>query len=576
MPFNSSPSPSATFQGLRHLWQIAPSLTPTAVAQLQDLPPLIARLLISRGVRTKKEAANFFEFPDDSWTSPSLLPDMEKALERLDQAKRSVERTAVYGDFDSDGVTGTALLVKAFKRFGLNTTAYIPHRVTEGHGLNVPAIDSLHSQGVRLIVTVDCGVTDVEAIAHAKALGVDVIVTDHHLTAAGLPDAVAIINPHAAHSKYPFQHLTGAGMTLKLAQALLAPAFGPSWAEGLLELAAIGTITDMAPLLGENRHIVARGIEHLRQTSSVGLIELMRAARVDPAHADATSIGFAIGPRLNAAGRLDHAGTAYELLVTDDAGQARTLVAELDDHNSLRQALTQETLDRAGELIPAELPPVIVIGDASFNPGVIGLVAGKLVEQYGVPAAVYALDGDKVLASCRSGPGFHWADALKTCSRLLLRHGGHAQAAGFTCHSDSLADVQHMLEAVAAERSAGVSSAPMRIVDAEVSPAALMGRTFHFLQKMEPFGVGNPHPLFLSRGVRVDKASTMGSDGQHIRLTLRCGGAIWEAMGFRQTWTPGTEQADIVYSMTVDRWNGRERLRLLIEDYAPSRETTRG
>lgn len=510
------------------------------------------------------------EAADSLFEDPSTLPDVDRATARIRAARDRGETVAVYGDFDADGVTGTALMVKAFRHYGLNVISYIPHRVREGHGLNVGAVDNLHEQGVKLIVTVDCGVTDVAAIQHASDHGIDTVVTDHHLVAENLPNAAAIINPHAEHSRYAFDHLTGVGMTLKLSQALLEPEFGERWTEGLMELAAIGTITDMAPLLGENRYIVHRGLKHLAKTASTGLQALLRAARTDLAHVTAETIGFTIGPRLNAAGRLDHADIALDLLTTDDRSRAETLVGELDGYNAQRRELTETTQATARQQLPVQIPPLIAVGSPEFNPGVVGLVAGKLAEEFGAPALCYAQDGDTIMASCRSTPGFHWADALTACEDLLLRHGGHAQAAGFACKIDDLPMLIERLQAIAAEQLGGSPTVVDGVVDAEVQLTELMGPTFQALRKMEPFGIGNPSPLFLTRGAEVRDARTMGAARNHFRLTLVAGGATWDAVGFRQDWIDGTRYVDIVYTLDIDHWNGSPRLRLTLRDYAPS------
>ena len=516
------------------------------------------------------EADDFLNVSDNLFEDPDTLPDIERAAERLAAARRNGETAAVYGDFDADGVTGTALLVKALRRYGLRTLHYIPHRVSEGHGLNRNAIAALHAQGAGLIVTVDCGVTNAEETAYAASLGVDVIITDHHLATATLPSAVAIINPRAPHSTYAFDHLTGVGMTLKLAQAVLRPGFGDEWRTGLMELAAIGTITDMAPLFGENRYIVHHGIRDLRRTGSVGLRALLGVARVTPEHANAETLGFAIGPRLNAAGRLDHADTALDLLLTDDEAHAAALVRQLDDYNTQRRALTDETLERARALVPAQVPPLVLVGEPDFNPGVVGLVAGRLADEFGAPSAVYAMDGNQVMASCRSSPSFHWADALAQCEGLLLQYGGHAQAAGFRCSADVLPELQARLVSIAAERVGSAPAAREGVVDAAVQPHELMGPAFQGLRRMEPFGVGNPAPVFLARGLQVLRASEMGSERKHFRLSVRSGGAIWEAVAFNQQWEQGVEQVDLVYALEVDHWNGQERLRMTLKDYAAS------
>ncbi len=556
-----------TLIGQRRPWRVA---DPTDPSPLGQLPYIVGHLLWRRGVRGAEEAREFLDVAESLFEDPGTLPDIEKAVRRLELARDDGETVAVYGDFDADGVTGTALLVKALRRYGLNVLHYIPHRVSEGHGLNHGAVDRLRERGASLIVTVDCGVTDIDEVAYARSLGIDAIITDHHLTAARLPDASAIINPHAPHSGYAFDHLTGVGMTLKLAQALLRPRFGDEWGTDLMELAAIGTITDMAPLFGENRYIVHRGILDLQRTGSAGLRALLDAARIAPQHVSAETIGFAIGPRINAAGRLDHADTALELLLTDDEPRAAELVRELDSYNSQRQALTEETVERAIALVPAAIPPLILVGEADFNPGVVGLAAGKLAEQFGAPAAVYGMDGDRVMASCRSAPGFHWADALTRCDDLLIRYGGHAQAAGFACDAGVLPELNERLTSIAAEQLGEAQPLSEGIVDAEAQPGELMGRTFQALRRLEPHGVGNPAPIFMTRGVEVVKASTMGADGKHFRLTVRSGGALWDIVAFRQNWLDGTRRVDIVYTIEVDHWNGQQRVRLTLQDYAPT------
>ncbi len=553
----------STFAGQRRAWRVA---EPIDASALGALPHPVGHLLWRRGFREADEARQFLDVSGALFEDPAALPDVDNAVRRLEEARRAGETVAVYGDFDADGVTGTALLVKAFRRFGLSATHYIPHRVSEGHGLNHGAIDLLRQRGASLVVTVDCGVTDVEAVAYARSAGVDVIITDHHLTAASLPDAAAVINPHTPTSRYPFEHLTGVGMALKLAQALLQPRFGDAWDIGLMELAAIGAITDMAPLLGENRFIVHHGIRELRQTRSAGLRALLSAARVEPRGITSETLGFAVGPRLNAAGRLDHADVALELLLTDDPDRAAVIVRELDSVNRQRQQLTEETVTQAIDLVPAETPPLILVGDPAFLPGVVGLAAGKLSERFGVPAAVYAVEGGRVMASCRTTPGFHWADALDLCGDLLIRYGGHERAAGFACEPGVLPELNARLTSIAAERLGEAPRIQESIIDAEAAPHELMGAAFGMLQRLEPHGVGNPAPLFLARDVEVVNAQPMGAGERHFRLTVRSGGALWDAVAFGQQWR-GADRASLVYTLRLDHWSGRDRIRLTVEDY---------
>ena len=560
------------FQGQQRRWRIAQPTTPSDIQRLSDLPPLVAGLLYNRGLRTAGEAREFLDVDDSLLEDPSTLPDIGRAVERLTAARDRGETVAVYGDFDADGVTGTALLVRALVRYGIHPVPYIPHRVDEGHGLNDQAVQQLHQEGVGLIVTVDCGVMDIGPIALGRTLGVDTIVTDHHSVNGPLPEAAAIINPHAPGSTYAFHDLTGVGMALKLSQLLLEPAYRDRWADGLLELAAIGTITDMAPLVHENRYIVHWGLRQLRRTTNLGLQALIRSAGAEPSSLSAESIGFALGPRLNAVGRLGHAMAAYELLMAEEPARAESLAADLEQQNDQRRQLTEETLHacRWQVLQAGELDGIILVGSPEYNPGVVGLTAGRLADEFGLPAAVYALDGELVRASCRGGPNFHWAQALASCQDLLLRHGGHAQAAGFTCHVDNVPELRERLTAIADERLGGRRESRDGYIDAEVEPRQLMGPTFQALRRMEPFGIGNPAPVFLTRGVEVENVRTMGSDGQHLRLRLRSGGAVWDAVAFRQAWQPGTSRADIAFTLDVDQWNGTSRLHLTVQDYAPA------
>ena len=552
---------------MQRRWVVA---EPTDPSLLGDLPYIIGHLLWRRGIRDADEARRFLDVSDSLFEDPGSLPDIDRAAERLASARRNEEVVVVYGDFDADGVTGTALLIRALHRYGLRAVHYIPHRVSEGHGLNLDAVTKIHEQGANLIVTVDCGVTNIAEVDYAHSLGIDTIITDHHVVTDELPRSVAVINPRAPHSKYAFDHLTGVGMALKLAQAVLQPVFGDEWSEGLMELAAIGTITDMAPLFGENRYIVHYGIRELRRTRSIGLRAMMNAARVDPQTATAETIGFTIGPRINAAGRLHRADFALDMLLTDDDARAGELVQELNEYNVKRQALTLETLERVRELVPTPIPPLILVGEPDLNPGVVGLAAGKVVQEFGAPAAVYGMDGDEVMASCRSDPPFHWAEALAQCDDLLIRYGGHAQAAGFRCRAELLPVLRERLTSIAAERLGEATPGKVGIADLEIQPHELMGSTFQSLQRMEPWGVGNPAPVFLARNVQVVKASPMGADGRHFKLSVRSGGALWDVVAFGQSWHDGTQFADIVYKLELDHWNGESRLRLNLQDYAPS------
>ena len=555
------------FIGQLKRWRIADKLD---YPNLGNYPPIVTHLLRQRGIQDDSEADEFLSVSETLFENPFTLPDIEIAVNRLHNAQLADETVAVYGDFDADGVTGTALLIKALGKFKLNALSYIPHRVDEGHGLNNSAIDILSKKGVKLIITVDCGVTNINEISYAKSLGIDTIVTDHHLTAENLPEAIAIINPHAENSRYRYDHLTGVGMTLKLSQALLQPIYPESWSEGLIELGAIGTITDMAPLSRENRYIVDRGIKDLQKTKSLGLKTLLESTKTPLNTVNAQTIGFTIGPRINAAGRLDHADTALELMLTENPDRAKELVQELDSYNLERRTLTERTLQQSLSHIPAQIPPLLLIGQEGFNPGVIGLVAGRISEQFGVPAAVFAVENGLIMGSCRSANGFHWSDALTKCDDLLIKYGGHAQAAGFSCFPSNLNELTNRLQSVASEQMEETSSISESVIEAEIQPENLMGKTFEHLSMFEPHGIGNPSPVFLARKVEVLKMTKIGKSGAHFKLSVRTAGVNWDAIAFKQEWVEGTKFIDLVYSIELDQWQGKNQLRLGIKDYAPS------
>ncbi|MBI2871923.1 MAG: single-stranded-DNA-specific exonuclease RecJ [Chloroflexi bacterium] len=557
----------------RKAWRLLPRASPQELATLGDLPSPLPQLLHNRDIRTRAEAEAFLTCDDALFGDPFLLPDMARAVERVHRAVQAGETVALFGDFDVDGVSGTALLARALSTLGLRVVPYIPHRVKEGHGLNLAALQLLRQQGATLLITVDCGVSSVTEVEKAAGLGMETVITDHHTCPALLPPAVAIVNPRAPGSRYPFPHLAGAGLALKLAQALLLPEKGPQeWHHGLMGLATLGTIADVVPLLGENRYIVSHGLRSLSTLGNPGLRALCRLVGLPPGAIDTEAVGWVIGPRLNAAGRMDHAAASYELLTTDDPAEADRLAATLEELNGRRKAMTEEALAEAQQQLAdqAELGPLLMVGAESFSPGVIGLVAGRLVEGFHRPTFALAIGAEVTTGSGRSIPQFNLAEALNDCADLFLRFGGHPQAAGFTVATPRLAEVRRRLVALASQRLAGLVLQPSITIDAEVALGDLAGETYRNLQRLAPFGAANPPPTFLTRGVEVVAARLLGARGQHTRLKLRQGRAVWEAMAFDQPWTHGTRRADLVYSVGVDRWNGEEVLGLVVMDWRPA------
>lgn len=574
--------------GGRKAWRVKAAIPESTRASLSAHPPLVAQLLYNRGL-TKQQQARQFLAPTTISHDPYLLPGMDAAVQRLRRAIRNHERVAVFGDFDVDGISATALLTRALSPVGCKVIPYIPHRVREGHGLSTEAVTSFIKQGVNLLVTVDCGVSSVEEIAEASRAGIDTIVTDHHLPLRDEPPACAVVDPRLPTSRYPFDGLTGAGLALKLAEALYdAPGVKEEQSrEELLALATLGTIADVAPLVDENRSIVREGLRALASAPSPGLSALMRVARVNPRSLSSDSVGWAIAPRLNAAGRLDRANPSYRLLVTQSPVEAERLAAKLEEQNRVRQQLTWESYERAKGLlaeheVDASHQALLMASHATFSPGIVGLVAGRLTDEYARPAVVVSVDGELGRGSCRSVPWFNIGRALHDIAGAVggfIRHGGHAQAAGFTVHTARLPALYSELSAVAhaALRDRyDIDPAHLRPsidVDIQLPLRAMPKNIWSLIRPFAPFGPDNSEPVFLSRNVSVVDVRRMGAGEQHLRLRLHDGSTTWSAVAFHQghSFPNGVESLDLVYAVDVEEWQGIEALQLRILDFAPAR-----
>jgi single-stranded-DNA-specific exonuclease len=542
--------------------------------------PLIRHLLWHRGLRSAADAAAFLDARDPGF-DPMLLPDIGLALDRLQGAIAAGELIAIYGDFDVDGVTASAILIEALTELGGRVISYLPDRVTEGYGVNGPAIESLAARGVSLIITADCGTSNVVEIDLARKLGVDVIVLDHHIVPAELPAAIALINPKRNGNLYPEPELASGGLAFKLMQALYEACGRPFDAGRYLDLAALSTVCDMVPLRGENRWLVREGLRELARAARPGLRALFETAGCDPARCDAGTIGFTLGPRLNAAGRMAHAHFALDLLLERDETKARALAMQLSAFNQQRQKATSDALDLARDLV-AEQPPdvrrggLIFIGHERFQSGIVGLVAGRLMEQHNRPAVVYERGPEVSRASCRSIPEFDITGALRVAQaesdgRLLVHFGGHHAAAGFTAENDKLDALRESLMRQAEEALRGVDLTPVIDIDAAIPLHRVNGELIQSLGRLAPFGMENREPVFLSRGLQIADVRTMGGDGQHLRLLLRDGGVSWPAVAFGMgaNELASGQRLDVVYTFSADRGSDGA-LQLRVTDFAPS------
>jgi single-stranded-DNA-specific exonuclease len=554
-------------------WQLATPATQQQLARFPDLQPLVVQLLHNRKLSDPDAARDFLagRFAADN---PFQLRGMNKAVSRLRRAIQMEERIAVYGDFDTDGVTACVVLVETLSALGAQVQPYIPHRVKEGYGLNLDALRRLYRQGVRVVVTVDCGIRSVLEVERASK-GMDLIITDHHTPGEDLPPALAIINPKQQDCPYPFKKLAGVGLAFKLAQALLRVRKQVGTVveltdSALLDLVALGTVADLVPLLGENRSLVRRGLQVMNESPRPGIEALMADAGLRRGKIDATAIGFRLGPRVNAAGRIDTALLAYQLLASRDPLETRELAEKLGRLNQHRQALTELTV-AAAEAQVQEDPDarLYLVASEDFQPGIVGLAASRLTEAYYRPSIVVELGEEESRGSCRSIPEFHITDALDLCQDLLIRHGGHAAAAGFTVATAKLNTLRQRLKAIATEQLAAVELRPTLNIDVEIPLEEVNWATHALLGEIEPCGMDNPAPVLLSRGVEVRDRRPVGGERKHLKLTLRDGrGAAWDAIYFRRgdllSQLPG--RIDVAYALEINEWNHRKRLQLNIQD----------
>jgi len=561
-------------------WTVAPRLSPERLTSIPGVHPLVVQILHNRGVREASEVESFLA-GSDGWTGdPYTMKGVPEAVERLVRAIEARELVAVHGDFDADGLTATALLTEAFGVLGARVVPFVPQR-EDGYGLNVKSLEALASRGVKLTVTVDCGISSPAEVAAAREMGMDVVVTDHHRVTGPLPDAVAVVDPRQPDCQYPFKALAGVGVAYKLAQALFirqTAVTGRSFGDlerSLLDLVALGTVTDVVPLLGENRVLAIRGLAVLNQTTRPGLRELIRTSGLRLGEIDSWDISYVLGPRLNAAGRLGDANASYRLLV-GSADQAAELALALEDANRERQQVTEEMVARARQEVLEQLPRarLLLVAGPEYPHGILGLVAGRLAEEFARPVVVLGLDGEEARGSARSIPEFDLTAALGECRDLLVRFGGHARAAGFTVLRSNLEALRRRLVELAEEALADRDLDPTLPVDAELSLRKADLGLYREVQRLAPFGYENPAPLFLTRGLRVLEARAVGQyPPGHLRLTVHDGSRRWGAIGFGYGALASDlpQLVDLVYNLELDTWGGSSALRLRIRGLQAAR-----
>ena len=542
---------------------------------LEEFSPVFRQILHGRGVKRQSQLEPWLGTDLQHAPDPFLLKDMAIACDLIAEAIRERQRIAVYGDYDADGVTACATLTRGLRVVGADVIPYIPNRFTEGYGLNLEALNDLYARGVRLVISCDCGTNSVE-VADQRPAGMRLIVTDHHEVGGQRPPVDALINPKQADCAYPFDGLAACGVAYKLLVALEKHAFpGRLDPTASIDAVALGTVADVVPLHAENRALVRAGLKRLMDGPLPGCAALLSVAGVSGT-VTAEHLAFQLGPRINAAGRMEDASLALELLMASSRETADPLAQRLHEQNTERQRLTADIV-REAKLAVAELDnaaAVIVMGAAHWPLGVLGLAASKLVEEFYRPTFIFNTDGDAWRGSARSIEDFHLVDCLEDCAPLLHRFGGHAMAAGLTVLPEQFAALKQRLEVFTASRLNGDAFARPIPIEATAALADLKPSLHQEIQLLAPFGVGNREPLLLSRQVEVLRADTFGSDRRHLRVHLRDRTATAEAIAFDKGATaahlPAGRRIDVVYSLDCDRWDGYDRVRLHLRDLRPA------
>ena len=545
------------------------------------IPSLLAAILAQRGYRDPAQADLFLNPSLDHLHSPSLLPDYANARDAIMGARERKELIYIHGDYDVDGVTSAALLNRFLLAIGCNVKTHVPHRMKEGYGIHRSAVAAAADAGAKLFLTCDCGVSAHEQVDQAREAGMAVVVTDHHSIAGDLPNAAAVVNPHRSDSIYPFDELSGAGVVFKLCQGL-SQELGHdnhNYHRAFLDLAALGTIADVMPLIGENRIIAKFGLERLADTRKPGLRALIEAANitVDPGKPlKASHVGFQLGPRLNAAGRIDDAAMALNLLLENDPSAATALARQIENVNTNRKAEQQKVMDEAAEMVleqGSDKRNVIVVAKEGWHAGIVGIVAGRLVELFCRPTFVLTIDAATGTAkgSARTIPGFNLADAIRS-QPDLMSGGGHAMAAGCSMKAENIAAAANALDAYAAEFLRPEDFIPSIRVDMEVDPSEVTLAATEALAKLEPFGFSNPEPLFLSRGVTVAQIIPT-KNPIHVRLVLQSENGLTTpgiafGIGERLTQAGAGVDADVLFQANVNEWKGARSLQWQVKDFA--------
>jgi single-stranded-DNA-specific exonuclease len=556
------------------------------LATALNIAPIVARLLCQRGLSDPETAARFLNPSLDQLHDPLALADMRRAVDRIMGAIARAERIAIHGDYDVDGVTSTVILRRALELLGADVVHFIPQRLKDGYGLQPAAIERLHADGVALVISVDCGIRGADAARRARELGVDLIVTDHHEPDVELPPAFAVINPKRTDCAYPDKYLAGVGVALKLVHALCRHADRESWLPGFVKVAAIGTLADVVPLVGENRVIAKIGLDLLsRGPHKVGLRSLLDICGLAGKTIDSYHISFMVAPRVNAAGRMSTPDIATRLLLASDealAEEVRQLAMQLDSENVRRQEEEAEILAAAKKVVTTDpdvgARSVLVVAGDGWHRGVIGIVASKLVDAFHRPAIVLSIEDGVAHGSCRSIPGFDMLAALERCAPLFIRFGGHKQAAGLALEADRVRELRRAVNAVADETLGPDDLMPRLRIDADLTFRGITGGVASGVASLAPFGAGNPRPVFAARRVEIIDGPRKLKE-RHLKMALKQDGRIFRAIAWRSAerhdyLAEHRAALDVAFSLEQNQYNGETYVELTLADLRKSDDSS--
>jgi len=560
----------------RKLWQLFKPVPQDFIESFPEYSTITLQLLYNRGLCTEEEIEKFLnpDYENDLY-DPFLMKDMEQAVRRIKKAINQKEKIVIYGDYDVDGVTAVAILYKTLKALKAPyIDYYIPDRNKEGYGLNKEAISQLVEEKIDLIITVDCGITNYEEVELANKMGIETIITDHHLVVSNLPSALAILNPQRKDDRYPFKELAGVGVAFKLVQALLKTPdnhFEP-FLKWMMDLVALGTIADNVPLLDENRVFVKYGLIVLRKTKNLGLRALMAKAKVNPANLDTEEVNFQLAPRLNAASRMDHAYTSLRLLVTSDYQEAEEIAEDLNKFNNQRQKLIEKIYQQAKEQIQKikSKEKILILAHPDWSAAVLGLVAGRLVDEFYRPVILIEKGNQESKGAARSIENFNITTALSKCSKLLIQFGGHKEAAGFSLETKNLENFKEKMSKIASSQIKDKDLICSLKIEADINPQDISWNFYEELERFRPFGIGNPSPLFRLKNVKVLESYKVGNAEKHLKLHFKNGDKEIKAIGFNlgklMEGIKNKKKVDIVCGLKPNYWNGTCDLELEIFD----------